>query len=336
MTLCICLGVSGCGEQEEEGPKRYQATFLELFDTVTTVIGFADTEEEFQITVNSFKEQLREYHELFDIYHEYEGITNLKTINDQAGQGPVPVEERLIDFLFFCKDMYEKTDGKVNAAMGSVLELWHDARNYGIENPDQAAVPDEEALQEAAKHMDFDQVVIDKENGTVEILDPELRLDAGALGKGYATEQVCKQMPEGMLISVGGNVRGTGAKPTDGSLWTVGIQDPDGLQNEYLGKVQIADLSVVSSGDYQRYYTVNGVKYHHIIDADTLYPAILWRGVTVLCKDSGIADGLSTALFLMNEEAGKLLLEQYDACAVWIDMEGNMIYSEGFSDYMKD
>ena len=93
--------------------------------------------------------------------------------------------------------------------------------------------------------------------------------------------------------------------------------------------------SVVTSGDYQRKYTVDGKQYHHIIDPVTLYPSNYWHTVTIICDDSGVADMLSTALFLLPLEEGKAILEQFEAEAVWVDMEDQVYYSDGFQDYIK-
>ena len=181
--------------------------------------------------------------------------------------------------------------------------------------------------------MDFNNVVIDEEKSTVQLLDRSMSWDVGAVAKGSAVEQVCKNAPEGLLVSVGGNVRPTGPKP-DGSPWTVGIQDPDGGEG-YLRTVQVSDMSVVSSGDYQRYYVVDGVADHHIIDPQTLYPENKWRTVTILVPDSGVADGLSTALFCMSREEGQKLLDKYGAEALWMTLDGEVLYSPGFEKYLK-
>lgn len=113
-----------------------------------------------------------------------------------------------------------------------------------------------------------------------------------------------RQRPAGLLISVGGNVCATGPKPETGQPWVVGIQNPDAPE-EYLHTIYVEDFSVVTSGDYQRYFTVDGVAYHHIIDPDTLFPADYWRSVTILCPDSGLADALSTALFTLPQQEGR-------------------------------
>ena len=322
--------LTGCGTVSA-GPKRYEASFLTLFDTVTTMVGFADSEGEFRQTAQAIHDELLVYHQLFDIYNEYPGMNNLKTVNDRAGE-PVRVDGKIIGLLLFCKDMERATGGMVNPAMGSVLSLWHEARTDGINDPSQAKLPDSEALRQAAEHMDFDRVIIDEEAGTVCLSDPEMRLDVGAVAKGYAVEQVCRGAPEGLLISVGGNVRGTGPKP-DGSDWVVGLQDPDGTGN--LHTVYNQRDSVVTSGDYQRYYLVDGEVYHHIIDPETLMPGTKWRAVSILCADSGVADALSTALFLLSREEGEALLKQFNAEAMWLDRDGNEYFTDGFTSRLR-
>lgn len=327
--LLAVLLLGGCTPKEPQ-ESRYQATFLELFDTVTTVVGYAPSEEAFQETAQDIHDALESYHQLFDIYNTYPGVVNLKTLNETAATAPVKVDEKIIELLKFCREVYDATSGKVNIAMGSVLQLWHDARESGIADPENAKLPEEAALTEAARHTDLSQLILDEEAGTVFYADPQMQLDVGAIAKGYALEQVCKTAPEGLLISVGGNVRATGPKP-DGGSWVVGIQNPTG-EDEYLHTLEVQDISVVTSGDYQRYYTVDGVSYHHIIDPETLYPGRLWRAVTVLCPDSGLADGLSTALFLLPQAEGQALLDKFGCEALWVDSDNNLSYSPGFRD----
>jgi len=191
-------------------------------------------------------------------------------------------------------------------------------------------------LLEARLHTGFDKLELDPEKNTVRFLDPLLRLDVGAVAKGYAVQQVCNTMPDGMLVSVGGNVVATGPKADTGDKWTVGVQDPLGEANQYINKLILDSGAVVSSGDYQRRFTWNGKTWHHIIDPETLLPAELWHGVTVVCSDSGIADGLSTALFLSSLEEGKNLLREYGAEAVWVALDGTVYYSDGYNKYVKN
>lgn len=333
--VTLVLLFSGCSAgAKQKDQKQYQATFLTLFDTVTCITGFADSEEAFLQQAQSLHDELLIYHQLFDIYNEYDGLNNLKTINDNAGIAPVRVDEKIIRLLTDCRDFSELTGHKVNAAMGSVLSLWHEARTAGLEDPANAALPDMEALKEASLHTNWHSVVIDRDTCTVYLSDSKTRLDVGAVAKGWSLQQVAQNAPGGLLISVGGNVCATGPKDASGTPWVVGIANPEDT-NTYLHTLYVTDLSIVTSGDYQRYYVVDGNAYHHIIDPETLFPAGYWRSVSIACRNSGLADALSTALFLLPQEAGQELLDRCGAEAMWMDLQGNRYYSPGFRELIR-
>ena len=295
--LCLCLMLllsSGCAKTETN---RYQAEFLELFDTITTIVGYSDSEAHFKAFAEQVRSKVEEYHQLYDIYHDYEGVNNVKTINDNAGKAPVVVDRRIIEMLQFAKDEYTATGGAVNVALGAVLSIWHDYREAGQNDPESAELPPMALLQAASDHTDINNVVIDEKASTVFLKDPDMTLDVGAVAKGYATEQVAQyfenQGSQSLLLSVGGNVRAIGEKlvpGTDGDKrWTIGVQNPDkSSPDSELMSVLINGLSVVSSGIYERYYTVNGIQYHHIIDPTTLMPSVYYAQVTILCRDSGL------------------------------------------------
>ena len=332
--LILSLLLSGCavGTQQTQ-VKQFNATFLTLFDTVTTVVGRAESQETFTRDAQLVHDKLLVYHQLFDIYNEYEGISNLKTVNDHAGIAPVKVDPIVIRLLQDCLRYYELTGGRVNVAMGSVLQLWHEARNAGLDDPLNARLPAWDDLEAAAQHCDITQMILDTEASTVYLADPMMRLDVGAVAKGWAVQQVAGEVRSGLLISVGGNVCATGPKDETGTPWVVGIQNPDG--DDYLHTIYNTNSSVVTSGDYQRTYAVEGTLYHHIIDPDTLYPSRYWRSVTIVCDDSGLADALSTALFLLPLEEGQGLLERCGAEAMWVDARMERFYSSGFQELIR-
>ena len=332
--LLISLLLSGCGAGAgEPEQKQYTATFLTLFDTLTAIKGSAESQEAFTASVQDIHDDLERCHQLFDIYNDYEGIHNLKTVNDAAGIAPVEVDPLIIQMLLDCKQYYSISGGKVNVAMGSVLALWHEARNDSLDNPANAYLPDVSELEEAAAHWDIQSLVIDEEASTVFLTDPQARLDVGAIAKGWSVEYAAKRAPSGMLISVGGNVCATGPKAKD-TPWVVGVSDPKDPKG-YLHTLYLNKGCLVTSGDYQRVYVVNGEPYHHIIDPDTLYPSEYWSSVTIVCQDSGLADALSTALFLMDQESGQQILDQFGAEALWVDRDGNLFYSPGFQDLIR-
>lgn len=324
---------------------KFNAYYFDYFDTATTIIGYEKTKEEFDAVCKEITQLLGEYHKLFTIYSRYEGLNNLVTINDvtKGEHSVVKVDERIIDLLLFAKEMYNITKGKVNIAMGSVLSIWHIYRNEGLDDPVNAELPPMEKLKEAAKHTDINNLIIDEENSTVYISDPLMKLDVGAIAKGYAVEKVAQYLIEkgvtGYILNVGGNIRTIGFAGDESSPWKVGIENPDTENEEkpYIEYLKVAGKSVVTSGSYQRFYVVNGENYHHIIDPETLMPGDKYKSVSVLCDDSGTGDAFSTALFLLSYEEGKKLVEETDGVeAMWVMPDGEQRYSSGFKGYTFD
>ncbi len=320
--------------------KRYSAEFLELFDTVTQVVAYSDSREEFEELAGFIYSNLEEYHGLFNIYEDYE-TANIKTINENAGIAPVKVDTRIMDLLVFGKEVFELTQGRVNIAMGAVLKIWHKYRERAIESPGNADLPSLDALHQAAGHTNIEDIIIDLDESTVFLRDPGMSIDVGAIAKGYAAEQAVRHATrEGyssMLLSIGGNVRALGGKAGTDAPWNVGVSDPHSKDKDTLHILNINDLSLVSSGDYQRYYTVDGVRYHHIIAPDTLMPANYFTAVTVICKDSGLADALSTALYLMPFAEGRAFIEKLAGVeAVWIMPNREAKYSKNYSGFLSE
>lgn len=318
--------------RDRTAPKSYTVTWWDVFDTVTVVTGYASSEEEWQQQTDALHQDLVQYHQLFDIYNEYDGLTNMAAVNARAGQEPVTVDEDLFALLQFGQQAYELTDGACNIAAGTVLALWHDARTAAEAATGETALttdilPQQDALEQAAAHIDMADLVLDEGTRTVTFADPDLQLDVGGIAKGWAVEQAAqKAEARGLtsaILNVGGNVRAIGTKP-DGSLWTAGVQDPDG--GDYLAQVELQPgQSLVVSGDYQRYFTVDGVRYHHLIDLQTLQPARYCRSVAILCTDSGLGDALSTGLFCLPREQGLTVLEKADgSAALWVSEDGSL------------
>ena len=343
--LCLSL-LAGCAPKKKE-LTRYTTVFYDVFDTVTQVIAYCENEEEFSAQMSALHADLAAYNQLYDIYNDYPGVANVKTINDNAGKAPVEVDERILSMLELADRMYQTTNGKLNIAMGSVLSIWHDYREAAAVNETDAdnRLPSTEELEAAAQHCDINNIIIDENAKTVYLADPEMSLDVGSVGKGYAVEMVCQAAEArgltSALVSVGGNLRAIGTKP-DGSQWTGGVENPWNASDVYtadsmLGDpINMSDMALVTSGDYQRYYVVDGTRYHHLIDPDTLFPATYFNGVTVLCSDSGLADCLTTGLFCQPLEDGLKIVESLDGVeAMWCTPDQQIITSSGWDSHLK-
>jgi thiamine biosynthesis lipoprotein len=316
--------------------QRFTGHFFDTFDTVVTLIGYAP-QATFDNAFKAVQDRFVYLHRLFDKYNAYEGVTNLYTINQEAAKGPVKVAPEIMELLVRCRELQKQFPGATDIAMGSVLNIWHDHREAAEADPQSATVPAMEELQKAAAHMNMDNVVLDTENSTVLFTDPEMSLDVGAVAKGYAAESAAQlllnsPMPS-FILNAGGNVR-SGQPPQDGrSAWGVGIQDPFAQSFSDAPTIEtlfLSGKSVVTSGINERYFEVDGVRYHHLIDPDTLQPGRYMASVTIVTEDSFLADFLSTTLFLTPYEEGRALIDSLpDVEALWVLLDGTIHMSDG-------
>ena len=325
LLLLFVFPLSSCKEERE--PRVNNRVFYDHFDTVSVFYDYTGMENaEFSALAKSVESSIAHYHRLFDAYNEYDGINNIATINRLAGSGAVKTDRAIVELLLFAEEMYVKTGGKVNYAMGAVTYLWKTlpAMKEG------ARIPTEEELSEAGRHISPGSVIINEEDSTVEILDSALRLDLGAIAKGYTAELIKSELVAlgytGLVLDMGGNLCAVGAKPS-GEGWKSGIRNPlyseDG-EEPYSRTVTLLDDSLVTSGVYERYHTVDGKKYHHIIDTETLMPENRYLSVSVQTSHSGVADSLSTAIFNMDFDAAKAFIKEFSE-----SLEVTFVFSDG-------
>ncbi len=306
--VLISLSIfSGC---EKAPSERFQTSYTDVFDTVCTFTAYCDSEEEFESVSDSLHEELLRLHRLFDIYEGPQGGGLLALNRDGYLENP---DKDITDLLELGKEYYEISGGKLNIAMGSVLSLWHDARENG-------ALPDKDKLTQASMHMDISKLIIGDDKITLS--DSDMRIDVGAIAKGYAAQKAAELIRnlgiKNFALDLGGNIKTSGSKP-DGD-WNIGVRDPDG---GILTGIKAKDLSIVTSGDYERFFELDGVRYSHIINPETLYPADIYRSVTVVCENSADGDALSTSLFCMDFESGKELCEKLEIKAIWVLPDGS-------------
>ena len=345
LVLCLALvcTVPSYTKAEEKIWHRYSAVIYDVFDTVVTLIGYSESQDVFAEAFTEVNNLFVEYHRLFDAYHTYDGIENLCSINQKAGTQPVRVDQRLFDFLRWCLKE-EETFGtdQVNVAMGSVLQLWHSYREEGIADPSSAKLPPMDHLKEASEHISIQNVILDEDNLTLFFTDPALQLDFGAVAKGYtaqvAADYLTASAMPSFILNAGGNVCAGAPKADSGAKWGIGIQDPDGgiTGNDLFDTIFAVNRSVVTSGDYQRFYMVDGTRYAHLISPVTLMPADQFRAVTIVAEDSGLCDFLSTCLFIADYETGRRLVESLQGVeALWILPDRSVRYTDGMSAYLK-
>lgn len=311
---------------------KYETSFYDVFDTYSTLTMYSHNDQKAQDAADKVHNELVRLNKLYDRYNTYEGINNIKTINDNAGIAPVEVDNELMELLEFSVKAYEDTEGTVNPAMGSVLEVWHNYREQALEQPENAAVPTLDELKLADKHTDMAALVLDKEAGTAYITDKNMSLDVGAVAKGFAADKAVELLKaqgiNSAMLNLGGNICVIGTQ-YGGKLWNIGIKNPED-NSQSSAVISLADKSVVTSGYYQRYYEVDGKRYNHIIDKDSLMPAQRYASVTVAADSSAVCDMLSTALFILPEEQGDALAKRYNAKVCRIYEDGSISADEMF------
>ncbi|MDU5977179.1 MAG: FAD:protein FMN transferase [Finegoldia magna] len=331
-------------ESSSKDFEKHEATLYDKFDTVIRYSLYTKSEKEFNEYSKFINDEFDRLHKLYSTYENFDGVDNAKTINDNAGVKPVKVDKDLFDLIKWSVEDYSKYNKKTNIAFGSVTDLWKEYRDNAIEKK-KIEIPSADVLKEKNLHTSIDNIVLDEQNSTVFLKDKDSRLDLGATAKGYATEKIAQEVEKRGLksgiISAGGNVRTIGKPIIKGKdSWVVAIQNPnlnEEPDKQYVAILKIPETtSMVTSGDYQRFYVYNNKKYHHIIDPDTLNPADHFKSVTIVTKDSGLADFLSTTVFVMNYEEGRKLVDSIDGVeAFWVLENNDIKYTDGLKDIME-
>ena len=249
---------------------------------------------------------MSELHKQFHAYQTYDGIHNLAAVNAAEAGTPVTVSDDLMALLKLGQEAYRTTDGAVHIGIGVLTGLWKNAIST-------ATLPsDEDVARAMSVSPTLDAMVLDEQAGTVTLTVPGMKLDAGAIAKGYVLDRVRAYAAEvgiqSLLCNLGGEILAIGSAP-DGEDWEVAIADPDGGTLE---RVRIRDAVMATGGDYERGFTVDGKRYHHVIDPATGYPCKSYRAATVILPldSAALSDAYSTALMILSTEDGEALAEK--------------------------
>lgn len=248
--------------------------------------------------------------------------SEIYTLNEK---GSADVSDETLELLKRGIEYSRETGGKFNIAIEPLTSLW----NFSSATP---KVPADNDIKEALGNLDYSK--IDIEGNHVTLPDASYGVDLGAIAKGYIADKVKEYLlgkgVKSALINLGGNVLLVGSKP-DGSDFAVGLQDPLGSRNEYKEVVKASDLSVVTSGTYERNFTEGGKTYHHILDPATGYPYENdLVAVTIISKTSVEGDALSTSCFALGLEEGMKFAESHGVHAVFVTKDGRSHYTKDY------
>ena len=297
--LIFILLLTGCSKQEYSKNLFYMDTIINV--------------KLYNISETKANEA---FDEIENIYQKYEQLTNFYDENSELSKLNNDVNYEIsTDLLELIKIGYEwdnKTNGLLNINIGNLTKIWHDFRENPIELPN-------------VENIKIEHLKMDNNK----ILNEKVNIDLGAITKGFVTEKVGEYLEENgityYLINAGGNVK---VGKSNKGYYNIGIASP--ISDETFEIVKEENISVVTSGGYERFYEYDGVMYHHIIDPNTKYPANYMKSVTVIGEDSGLCDILSTTLFLMNIEDGKEFIKDYDVKVIWFTNDNEIIKSDNY------
>lgn len=312
LTFLLCLPLTGCTAKQEP----ISATGF-YYDTVITITLYRGGNEEI---LGQCMELAASYENLFSAHKEGSEIWQINHSNGAY----VTISDDTSLLLSTALSYAALSDGLVDPSIGPLSSLW----NFGSDN--QAFIPDNRQIQDALGHVDYTQVTI---NGNqVCLSDTASSLDPGFIAKGFIADKMKEfLLSKGVssaIINLGGNVVAVGSRP-DGTPFRIGIQKPFSPAGVSAMNLELSDTSIVSSGNYERYFIKDDILYHHILSPQTGYPAESGLSqVTILCENATDGDALSTLCFLMGYEKAAALLQKNfpDVQAIFITQDGEILY----------
>ena len=273
-----------------------------------------------------------EFERLDRLLSVWQPDSDVQRLNAAAGLGPIPVGPDLRAVLQAASEAGRRTGGKFDVTFGALADVWrfdHDQDNR---------VPTADEIGGRLPLVDYSAVQVDAAAGTATIQRPGMRVHLGGIGKGYAVDRGAAILRESgfgdFLIQAGGDLYAAGRRGD--RPWRVGLFDPRGTAGETFASIDLADETFSTSGDYERFFIQNGVRYHHLLDPDTGQPARLCRSVTILARRALTADWVSTGVFVLGPEAGMSLVESLpDVEAVIVTADNQVRVSSGLRERLR-
>lgn len=308
----IFLAMTACNQSKPLKESRF------LLDTIVEITIYDKSSQKL------FNELFDEIQSMESRYSRYMEDSEVSRINNNPGTY-VSVSDDTFELIEKSLYFSSISNGLYDVSIGPLVDLWGISR----ENP---KVPSQAEIDSAKEKIDYRKIMINKENKTVSIAGG-MSLDTGAIAKGFITDRLAAVLREknidSAILNLGGNLYLHGSKP-DGSLWTIGIRDPFGMQGDYIATVSLKDMSIVTSGIYERFFEEDGKRYHHILNPKTGYPEDNeLASVSVISPSSTMCDGLSTTCFILGLDGGMELIESLDDVEAVMITKDKKIYLSG-------
>lgn len=323
-SCCLCLVLmmdSGCVGLSSGSPSVVVKRTQMLMGTLVSITTVAPTDQAANRAIDAGFQEVKRLEQLLSTW-----IPNseLSRVNASAGVRPVPVSLETWTIVQRAKQAAELTGGGFNIAIGPAVDLWRVTEDQHI--------PTEAELAALRPLVDLQAVRVDLHEQALYLEKPDMRIDVGGIGKGFAADYAVVAMKKAGavagVVALSGDIKTFGQLP-NGRKFPVGIQHPR-KEGAVLVWIDLEDEAISTAGDYERFFERDGVRYHHILDPTTLQPARGCQSVTVIAKEGVWADGLDTGIFVMGPERGMALVERLpDVEAIIVDADGRLFLSSG-------
>lgn len=314
--------------------------YLNTYIKLTIYYDGATYHEDYSNIFDTVENIIADYHKLSDKYKNYDGVINVKSINDNP-TATHTIDARLFDMIKFAMDHQSEVNNLFNIALGPVLQVWHDYRELADPFTNTStSIPTMAELNDKNQYTDYTKIILDDTNKTI-TMDENMSIDLGGMSKGYISEILTEyldslDLSSYLLNNGNSNISIGGTHPVrDHGKFILAVTDPTNEKYPGYASILLGDGDqLVTSGDYQQYFIVDDVLYHHIINPLTLMPERYSRSVSIVINgDAGLADLYSTAIFTMNIEDGIAFVDSVPGLeAIWYGVDGTIYFSKNFEE----
>ena len=257
------------------------------------------------LALEAIEAGIAEIHRIEQLISSWDSLSQTSAINQQAGIASVIVDRELFQLIYRAKKVSALTWGAFDISYAAMDNIWKFDGSM-------KKMPPVDSISKAASKINWQHILLDEKESSVFLKEKGMKIGFGAIGKGYAANRAMMVMKEknilGGLVNAGGDLIAWGAS-TNAEGWAIKIADPKN-KTQPIAWLNIKDMAIVTSGDYERFFTLDGKRYAHIIDPRTGYPVEGLKSVSVLCPDAELADALATAVFVLGKEEGLRLINQ--------------------------
>ena len=321
VVFCLLLVVLFIWLSQSHRKHLFKETRTSLY-TLVTITTVARSEDQASKAVNKAYAELDRLGKLLNFYSD---DSELSAINRNAGIKPVRVSPDTLEIVQAAVYAGEQTEGGFDVTVGPIVKLWDFNKKI---------LPDAKSIAKRLPYVGYRNIVVDASASTVFLKKAGVQMDFGGIIKGFAADKAVavlkKNGMEGGIVAVAGDIRVFGRQP-DGKPWHIGIQNPrqKGEDDALLATLNLDDKGISTSGDYQRYFIRDGVRYHHLLNPKTGFPESLCRSVTVIAPAATLTDPFATGIFIMGPKKGLAVLEKLGLEGLIVDQNGKILMTKG-------